>query len=280
MGSTTTAVLSYIFKHQNNKQDIDTSYIRVNCLVTIMKHYWINIDRCADRREFMEKQFADYGIENYRISAETPETTEDYRIVRNDRSKESQAEVSCVISHLKAIKRGYDDGDDFFCVMEDDMKIVNLDFKKILDHIKMTEDKDKVSIEALQLYTSGGPSLIRMFKENTKGFTDYKTYMQKRVASYPCAGYYVMSRKGAIKLLELYVISPTSYDLSLYEWTVADNLVYRPIETYLMTYPMAHTEIRYGSTLHMKHLFDHEMSNAIVKKIWSINNQLQYFTKQ
>ena len=47
-----------------------------------MKHYWINIEKCVDRREYMEKQFSDKTIDNIRIEAETPNTIKEYQIRR------------------------------------------------------------------------------------------------------------------------------------------------------------------------------------------------------
>jgi len=87
-----------------------------------------------DRKEYMEKQFRNKNIDNYRISAETPETIVDYTIIRNvDSTDTTQEEISCILSHLKAIKKGYDDGDEYFCILEDDLEFTNIDFKKYLN---------------------------------------------------------------------------------------------------------------------------------------------------
>lgn len=52
-----------------------------------MKHYWINIEKCYDRRKYMEEQFNNKNIDNIRIEAETPETIKDYLIKRNPKSE-------------------------------------------------------------------------------------------------------------------------------------------------------------------------------------------------
>ena len=101
-----------------------------------MKHYLINTDKCIDRREYMEKQFKDYNIENFRISAETPETIKDFTIMRHrDSDFIKPVEIACLLSHLKAIKKGYDEGDKYFCVCEDDFILCNIDENKLLNHI-------------------------------------------------------------------------------------------------------------------------------------------------
>ena len=42
-----------------------------------MKHYWINLDKCNERKVFMEEQFKRSRLENYRIKAYTPEDLDD-----------------------------------------------------------------------------------------------------------------------------------------------------------------------------------------------------------
>jgi GR25 family glycosyltransferase involved in LPS biosynthesis len=72
-----------------------------------MKHYWINIDSSVDRREYMTKQFKENNIDNFRISAETPETIKDCKIMRHPDSYDTKpVEIACLLSHLKAIKKG------------------------------------------------------------------------------------------------------------------------------------------------------------------------------
>ena len=133
-----------------------------------MKHYWINIDECKERKTFMEKQFREKNIENYRISAETPKTSKDYTIIRNEESIQTTTpgEISCILSHLKAIKKGYDDGDPYFCVLEDDLELANIDYSKIFNYIEDFQDKNNTIIDILQLYTSGHPVVIKLYNEH------------------------------------------------------------------------------------------------------------------
>jgi GR25 family glycosyltransferase involved in LPS biosynthesis len=132
-----------------------------------MKHYWINIEKCYDRRKYMEEQFNNKNIDNIRIEAETPETIKDYLIKRNPKSEAAtQEELSCIISHLKAIKKGYEDGEQYFCIVEDDMVIEKINFKKIFTYMKIAEESLKESgesIEILQLHTNGHPSVCLLY---------------------------------------------------------------------------------------------------------------------
>lgn len=262
-----------------------------------MKHYWINMDRCVDRRRFMESQFFEHSIENYRISAETPETIKahDYTIIRNADSMDSTTpeEIACILSHLKAIQQGYDDsivGDDedaYFCVLEDDITLLNIDFGKILNYIADAENKKKEDVgdvEVLQLYTSSHPVVIQLYnecflKDGNSGCNSGGNVIVKRTESYPGAVYYLVSRKAARKILDAYVVSKNKYDLSYSSWTAADNIIYAPVSSYVITYPVAITDIAFGSTLHPEHLPNHENCNNIIRHIWNVNNRLSLFVR-
>lgn len=249
-----------------------------------MKHYWINMDRSVDRRRHMESQFFEHSIENYRISAETPETIKagDYTIVRNEESISSTTpeEISCILSHLKAIQQGYDDGDPYFCVLEDDISFINIDFDKILNYAEIAQNKNKENVEILQLYTSSHPVVIQLYNEcflKNGNDDDGGNMIVKRSESYPGAVYYLVSRKAARKILDAYVVSKNKYDLSYSSWTAADNIIYAPVKSYVITYPVAITDIAFGSTLHPEHLPNHENCNNIIRHIWSVNDRRTLF---
>jgi GR25 family glycosyltransferase involved in LPS biosynthesis len=242
-----------------------------------MKHYWINIDKCIDRRQYMEQQFNSKMIDNFRIEAETPNTIKEYQIMRNEKSTAATPEeLSCIISHLKAIKKGYEDGDPYFCIVEDDMVLNKIKFDKILAHIKIAEEFSDEPIDILQLHTNGHPSVIKMYNEN---FLKYNEIIKKRDYDYPSAGYYLISRQGAEKLLKKYVISEKEYDLSHKEceWSAADNIIYIAVNSWILTYPITISNVNYGSTIHPEHLYNHEYCNNVNRDIWNKNNQLKMF---
>jgi GR25 family glycosyltransferase involved in LPS biosynthesis len=255
----------------------------------------------------MERQFFEHSIENYRISAETPETikSNDYTIIRNAESMDTTTpeEIACILSHLKAIQQGYDDGsgvdvdgtaDSYFCVLEDDVSFINIDFNKIIKYIAEVaeaeaKNKDKDGsrsdggdVEILQLYTSSHPVVIRLYNEHfLNGGNGGSDVIIKRTESYPGAVYYLVSRKAARKILDAYVVSKHThkYDLSYSSWTAADNIIYAPVRSYVITYPVAITDIAFGSTLHPEHLPNHEQCNNIIRHIWNVNNQLSMFSR-
>ena len=241
-----------------------------------MKHYWINIDRCADRKEYMEKQFREKNIDNYRISAETPETIVDYTIIRNvDSTDTTQEEISCILSHLKAIKKGYDNGDEYFCILEDDLEFTNIDFQKIFKYIEDFQNKNNEVIEILQFFTNGHPPVIELYNQHFLK----DEIIRKRVEPYPSTAYYLISREGARKILDKFILAKNNYDLSYSHWTAADHILYAVVNAYILTYPIAVSDITFGSILHPNHLNNHEYCNNIIRHIWKLNNQLKMFER-
>ena len=241
-----------------------------------MKHYWINIDRCVDRKEYMEKQFRDKNIDNYRISAETPETIIDYTIIRNvDSTDTTQEEIGCILSHLKAIKKGYDDGDEYFCILEDDLEFTNIDFEKIFKYIDDFQNKNNEVIEILQFFTNGHPPVIELYNQHFLK----DEIIRKRVEPYPSTAYYLISREGARKILDKFILSENNYDLSYSHWTAADHIIYAVVNSYILTYPIAVSDITFGSILHPTHLNNHEYCNNVIRHIWKLNNQLKMFER-
>lgn len=232
-----------------------------------LKHYWINIDDCTDRKEFMEKQFKTHNIFNQRISAVTPDKIGEYSVKLHPEYKENPAEVCCILSHLKALQEGYNSGDAYFCITEDDVNIPKLDFDKIFGYIS-----DK-KIDILQLYTNGHPYIINMFNNYAiKG-----QFVIKRVECCPSTAYYIVSRCGAKKLLDKFKQAPHKYDLTYSAWTAADNILYKPVNAYILSYPITTTNIDYGSIIHAEHLGNHEMANDVIRNIHKSCNMMEYF---
>ena len=172
-------------------------------------------------------------------------------------------------------------------MLEDDITLLNIDFGKILNYINKKKDDvadvaDVADVEVLQLYTSSHPVVIQLYNEcflkNGNG-GDGSNVIVKRTESYPGAVYYLVSRKAARKILDAYVVSKNKYDLSYSSWTAADNIIYAPVSSYVITYPVAITDIAFGSTLHPEHLPNHENCNNIIRHIWNVNNRLSLFVR-
>lgn len=242
-----------------------------------MKHFWINMDNSIERRKFMEYQFMDKSISNIRITATIPSKLSDFNIKLSEEASSSKPEeISCIISHILAIKKGYDEGSDYFCVIEDDIVTEKIDFKKIISYIKNEDNKNNEKIELLQLYTNSQPCVIKLFNN----YFSNNNIVVKSDISYPSTGYYLISRNGAKKILDKYFSinnNIISIDLSRKEWCVADNIIYLTVNTYILTYPIVYTNIDLGSTIHPDHLLNHEKCNIVIRDIWKKSNFLYLF---
>lgn len=234
-----------------------------------MKHYWINIDECIDRKTHMESQFKSNEISNVRVSAVTPSKLSNYIIDLNEEvSKSKPEEICCIISHLMAIKNGYDDGNDIFCVTEDDIVLNKINFDKIKTYIEKYDN-----LELLQLHTSSHICVIKLFNE----YFLNNSIITKSNNTYPSACYYLIKREGAKKILDKYVKvidNIIHINLSHKEWCVSDNILYLTANTYILTYPVITTNIKYGSSIHPDHLINHENCNIIIREIWNKNNNM------
>lgn len=241
-----------------------------------MKYYWINIDKCSNRREFMQEQFDRLNIVNERISAKTPENIKFENIIKNPESINSGGEYGCVLSHLYALKKGYEEGHDYFYVIEDDMNVLKIDDIKMRNILFDYEIRHDCKIEMLQVFTNSHPLIVEMYNEN---FVVGNELIRKRDQDYPGTGCYLISREGAKKLLDKFVISfeEEKFDLSYSFWCCADNILYKPINTYILTYPIMTSTIQFGSEIHNSHVANHNIANIIIKTIHSKTNQLHRF---
>ena len=243
-------------------------------------HYWINVDKSEYRYEFMKEQFDKLNIVNERISARTPDDIDFTKIIKNQESKSNPAEYACILSHLKAIQIGYDEGYEYFFILEDDINIIKINQKKLINLIKTFEKKNNCKIDILQLHTNSHPLIIELYNE-LGGSIINRTYndtslIKIRDRDYPSTGYYLISREGAKKLLDKFVIDfkNDTYDLSYSAWCAADNVLYRPVNTYILLYPIVTSNIKCGSLIHEEHIFNHDRSNEIIALIHKNNNLL------
>ena len=132
-----------------------------------MKHYWINIDKCTERKDFMEKQFVDQGIENCRVSAFTPSDFPEYLnhegpiTCKYPGCTTCNYEFACLMSHIKAIQAGLESGDDYFIILEDD---IYLPF--VIDYESIIKDmpRDTEILQMLILYGATVKSLYNVYR--------------------------------------------------------------------------------------------------------------------
>ena len=104
-----------------------------------IKKYYINLERSKDRLESIEKEFKDYEIGNYeRIEAcdgkDLNSTKKgkfgelEFENIKDKKATKGELATTC--SHLKSIKKAYDDGEEMAIIMEDDMNFTLMPYWK------------------------------------------------------------------------------------------------------------------------------------------------------
>jgi GR25 family glycosyltransferase involved in LPS biosynthesis len=239
-----------------------------------MKHYWINIDKYVDRQEYMSKQFQNNNIENTRVSAFTPSDFDKYLnhegviTCKYPGCTTCEYEFACLMSHIKAMQMGLESGDDNFVIMEDD---IHMPF--LIDYENMVKDMPE-DTEILQMLILYGPTVLKLSELYQK--TKIKHLKWKYLL--PSTGMYIITRKGAQKIVDLFY-KDEKYDFrnSPYQ-IVADVLLYETAITYATTLPYAYPNSVLGSSIHPDHIPAHEKTIIDIKKV--IDTEIPYVIKR
>jgi len=113
-----------------------------------IKKYYINLNASTDRRKDVESQIEKLKIENIeRIEAVNYKEITDFKGCKvsdieflNTSKDGTIKELSCLLSHLKTIKKAYESGDEECLIFEDDInfhfsKLWNFSFHSILNSL-------------------------------------------------------------------------------------------------------------------------------------------------
>jgi GR25 family glycosyltransferase involved in LPS biosynthesis len=221
-----------------------------------MMHYWINPDGESDRAQWMRSEFDKTGVHDRRVPACTPATLPPLHLpVRHDASK---LQLACLCSHLAAIEHGLEGGEDMFMVVEDDIvQAFSVDFGQLVDHAP-------ADWEILQLYVVNADRLQAMYTRSYLRGRLWERWKEKNHST----GAYLCSRDGARKLLARFRRG-ASFDLRGHKGAlVADELLYRTVGTYTLTYPLYIENDAFDSTLNSLRRL-HVSSHEVIRRIWS-----------
>ena len=232
-----------------------------------MIHYWINLDKSTKRKLFMENQFKEKNIDNVRVSAITPDDFD--TVLANKRPLtckhpgcvNCEYEFACISSHIKAMKEAITNtNDEWFVVMEDDM-LLPYD----IDYDTLIKDAPP-DFEILQLCISYGNTVEFLYNNL---LLNNKLHFIKWKYLIPCEGMYIVSRKGAEKLVNKFYVNG-KYDFSSCEFQiVADVALYSTANTYTATFPCSYPNIEMGSEIHPHHLDAHQSAIIVIKNVLS-----------
>lgn len=238
--------------------------------MNVITFYWINLDKATERRNFMENQFKEKNLKNKRITAISPETLNEYLedeppyfcgyidCAKNN-CKDCIYEYSTLCSHLKAIKKAYDDGDNYFIICEDD---ININFK--LDIYKLLLNKPP-DYDIIQMMVIGAGHLEYFY------YNYYKKNIQliKYNPITPSAAYYIISRNGAKKILDMYFNEKTNkFNFKNTKFLrLADVLIFQSVQTCVLTFPLCIPNIEFKSQIHQEHFDWHKNAYEKIKEI-------------
>ena len=220
------------------------------------KVIWINLDRCAKRKAYMEQLLKKYAITNYRIRAVDGTNPRDPELVniciKNNRL--TAPENACACSHLKAMKFFVDNIEDSeIIIFEDDisfdfLQFIPYDWSEFIKNLPTGYDVIQLAIT----YENGSIN-------NTLIKTDPSS-------KYYCSAAYLITKLGAQKILDRYYSDIfRKYDLSVQEYATADSMISSTGSTYsipIFTYQTS------DSTIHPRHIYTHNRSKLQQYQLW------------
>jgi GR25 family glycosyltransferase involved in LPS biosynthesis len=197
--------------------------------------YYINLDRSPKRYMFMETQFRQYGIRNYRritgvdgssLSNVKNGYVEGLGPFRNTHHL-SKSQLGCALSHLKAIKIAYENGLEHVLILEDDTSL----------GLMPTWKKDlKQTISSLPTW-----NIVKfgntMCPDKTKG-SEYYTWERHCWGTWA----YLINREGMQRILETFVpngnvvLDITRPKNTFHYWGQIDEILFQSVKT-IMYYP-------------------------------------------
>lgn len=231
--------------------------------------YWINLDRSPERRESMEKMFKNEvfsEIPNIRITATDGKKDDIYKMIDTAEYSGTDSEYSCLLSHLKSIKKFNDSKYEIALILEDDCTLeLKKYWKKSIKEIIKNAPSDWEII--MLSYTNLNDKLINWKKSN-----DYIL----NIWPISSALSYLINKKGSKKLVadcnNLSCYKDNTYLLNLNGEHRSDHYIYLNTVTYIYKYPF----FIYGdgnSTIHNDHLDVHaENKKKIINNYRILNN--------
>jgi glycosyl transferase family 25 len=230
--------------------------------------YYINMDKNPDRNEFMIKQLKKYankytrirGFNGYAIQNLKGDTVDGVSFVVDNNYEMTKGEIGCTMSHLMAIKKSYERGDEMSIILEDDAMI---HLSQLFDFNQILKNAPK-DWEIIQLFSMNFDKELMSKRPNNNDnkFDYYNYYKQISPFYFNSTVGYIINRDGMKKILNqsyndgVFYIIPDRYGFP--KRGVADFYLYDLTTTYLL-HPNAfyanNTEME--STIHTDHTDSH-----------------------
>jgi GT2 family glycosyltransferase/GR25 family glycosyltransferase involved in LPS biosynthesis len=244
---------------------INSSYPRYqikNKINYIDKMLWINLDRSKDRFNTMTKLLSNIDIPTERVSAVDGQRLHQYSYSINmDNNIMTSSEIACTLSHIKAILSLTDVQGEYFLICEDDI---------IFDDTYMFKHDLKHVIQKCPLF-----DVLLIYKTYINGVLN-ETYTKWNDLDIKPGGAvaYVISRQGIKKFSE-YNKMYNSEIHTINPFSVADDYIYKNLNTYVYKYNYIVTSPLIQSTLH-----NHSDIHLLAERINNLDMQYKYFYEQ
>jgi GR25 family glycosyltransferase involved in LPS biosynthesis len=221
------------------------------------KFYYINLDKSPERKNRMESQFKENNVLFERIDAI------DGNNLKNSNRRLSNSELGCTLSHLKAIEKFYESGDNLGIICEDDLSFEFLPYWKTpIQSLIQQAPKDWNIIMLGYIISPENIKYLEMFN----GY--YQPFNQSIHSSTLC---YLINRNGAWNILKNHTLKNPNLDSFYKNRPVSDIFIFESSKTYcykfcLFTFPDDNT-----SLIHPDHISFHMKTKEAAKKLL-INN--------
>jgi GR25 family glycosyltransferase involved in LPS biosynthesis len=230
---------------------------------TVIKYpiYWINLKKSVDRYNNIKKQFKKYKLINKRINAVNGKSDNLNKLVKNKLSffRSNKIEISCLLSHLFAIRKSIKNNDNISIICEDDLCFDLIPHWKIkLDKLidELPYDWDIVNLAPTN----------HLFLQNNinsdKNFVTWKNYHWGAMC-------YLINRKGMLKLNKNHNLMDKKFIINTDKSAVADDVLYSKLNSYTVTKPLF-TYLNNGSTIHSYHEQLHKLGKDIILKFYNV----------
>jgi hypothetical protein len=199
--------------------------------------YYVSLEECKDRQDNIERQFAEYDITPTPIiSKRFAESDDEITGVFLDQM--NGGTIGCVVSHLKAIRKWYEETDEdyaFFC-------------------------EDDLSFETIQYWDFTWEEFIETIPENACCVQllvirkDYETFdLRKRLWDDWAGTAYIITRDYAKILVEHYCLGEKRFHLELPGTgsvlvPLLENVLFETLEDVCYTIPLFVEDIGFGTT--------------------------------
>lgn len=234
--------------------------------------YYVSLEECKDRQQSIERQFAEYGIQPTAIISKRFAESDD-EITGKFLDQMSDGTMGCVVSHLKAIRKWYEETDEdyaFFC--EDDLSLETVQYWDFTwEEFIETIPEDVMCVQLL---------IIRL---------DYNTFtLRKREWDDWAGTAYIITRNYAKLLVEHYCLGEKRFHLELpgsgnVLVPLLENVVFESIEKSCYSIPLFVEDVlSFESTFiadrceNGRHKPGHIEAHNVVLNYWK--NKMKTFT--